>query len=283
MKRRQQIYRVMALLLIFSAMLSFTLQVSAGGWAVITLDELPIQVVANQPLTVGFMIRQHGHTPASGYTPQVTASHLATNETVTVTAQPQGDDGHYVATLTLPLAGVWQWTINPYGFNQPMPPLTVIDAPPAADTLPLTAAWPLGAGLAGLIGLGLMALAWRRRPRYWLLAVGLVALATSGLGFIIAALDMPKVDAQTTPSLEVGQALFVAKGCPVCHRHEAIERTGDVYTDAGPELTGLALTPDYLRLWLQDPAAVKPNTLMPNLNLSQAEIEALIAFLTALE
>jgi len=32
----------------------------AGGWAVVTLDELPAQVVAEKSVTIGFMVRQHG-------------------------------------------------------------------------------------------------------------------------------------------------------------------------------------------------------------------------------
>jgi hypothetical protein len=39
--------------------------------------------------------------------------------------------------------------------------------------------------------------------------------------------------------------------------------------------------PDFLRSWLKDPRAVRPNTQMPDLGLKQAEIEALIAFLNS--
>ena len=46
--------------------MAFTVPALAGGWAVITLDELPGQVEANQPLEIGFMVRQHGVTPLSG-------------------------------------------------------------------------------------------------------------------------------------------------------------------------------------------------------------------------
>ncbi len=48
-----------------------------------------------------------------------------------------------------------------------------------------------------------------------------------------------------------------------------------------PNLTSYANDPDFLRRWLRDPAAVKPRTTMPNLDLSDAELADLIAFLNA--
>jgi ABC-type sugar transport system substrate-binding protein len=40
----------------------FATVAQAGGWAVITLDDLPRQIVAKQPFTIGFTVRQHGRT-----------------------------------------------------------------------------------------------------------------------------------------------------------------------------------------------------------------------------
>lgn len=75
-----------------------------------------------------------------------------------------------------------------------------------------------------------------------------------------------------------GAALFQAKGCPACHRHDALSNTG-ISTEIGPDLTGYQPDPDFVRAWLRDPAAIRPDTAMPNLNLSEDEIEALVAFL----
>jgi cytochrome c2 len=77
-----------------------------------------------------------------------------------------------------------------------------------------------------------------------------------------------------------GKALFSAKGCVTCHHHAAVPGSG-IGSDEFPDLTKYRWDADYLRTWLKDPAAVRPNTYMPDLGLKRDEIEALIAFLSA--
>lgn len=78
-------------------------------------------------------------------------------------------------------------------------------------------------------------------------------------------------------SAEYGKALFSAKGCTGCHQHD--EALSDSMTSSGPDLTKRRFDPGYLRAWLADPVAIKPDTWMPNLELSADEIDGLIAFL----
>lgn len=82
-----------------------------------------------------------------------------------------------------------------------------------------------------------------------------------------------------------GRALFVAKGCLTCHRFPALEGERRDYlvgfVEEAPTLTAYQNDPTFLREWLRDPKAVRPNTSMPNLELSEEEITALIAFLNA--
>lgn len=82
-----------------------------------------------------------------------------------------------------------------------------------------------------------------------------------------------------------GRALFVAKGCLVCHRYDemaAVRRAmGDFDFDDVPNLSNLKIDAEYAKRWLRDPKAIKPLTAMPNLNLTEHEIDALVAFLTA--
>jgi cytochrome c oxidase subunit II len=79
-----------------------------------------------------------------------------------------------------------------------------------------------------------------------------------------------------------GADLFVAKGCVICHSHGDIPaKYVDFQTGVGPNLTNYSAAPTFLELWLSDPAGIKPKTQMPNLELSEAEIGALITFLNA--
>jgi cytochrome c2 len=89
------------------------------------------------------------------------------------------------------------------------------------------------------------------------------------------------VSAAPAPAeIAYGKALFSAKGCVSCHHHAAIAGSG-TFGEGNPDLTTNRWSVDYLRIWLQNPVAVKPNTYMPNLGLKRDEIEALIAFLSA--
>jgi cytochrome c1 len=92
---------------------------------------------------------------------------------------------------------------------------------------------------------------------------------------------------QLDSQYERGMALFVDRGCIRCHRHSAVADLG-LSLEVGPELTrlgdpasGLPAEPSYLRAWLKDPGAIRPNTIMPDLNLSDDEIDDLLAFLLA--
>jgi mono/diheme cytochrome c family protein len=79
-----------------------------------------------------------------------------------------------------------------------------------------------------------------------------------------------------------GKQLFSAKGCAQCHGHAAILGSGkfsNAYPGNAPDLTARPGDPEYQRAWLRDPKAIKPTTTMPNLLLSDVEIDALVAFL----
>jgi cytochrome c2 len=126
-----------------------------------------------------------------------------------------------------------------------------------------------------------------------------VVLAVIGLAFLLlsavpsthaipvalvpTAMTAPATSAPGTTSADeiaYGKALFLAKGCVSCHHHAAVTGSG-TFSEGNPDLTTARWSADYLRTWLQNPAAVKPNTYMPNLGLKPDEIEALIAFLSA--
>ncbi|HEY3280292.1 MAG TPA: c-type cytochrome [Gemmatimonadales bacterium] len=89
----------------------FSLLAAFGGWASISLDDLPDYAVARQPLTLTFVVRQHGFTPLNGLEPRVEAEARG-QETIAATAARSGDAGRYTATLNLPQAGEWTITIH---------------------------------------------------------------------------------------------------------------------------------------------------------------------------
>lgn len=82
----------------------------AGGWAVVTLDTLPERLVAGQPTTLTFSVRQHGTRLIGGLSAGVSA--VSNGRRVEAVARPASGDGYYTATLTVPSPGDWTITIH---------------------------------------------------------------------------------------------------------------------------------------------------------------------------
>jgi hypothetical protein len=281
--------------------LIFTLPVFAGGWAVIVLDELPTDVVAGKPLTVGFTVLQHGRTPMDGLEPKIIANLYKEQEFVAI-AKADGRPGHYTAALTFPKEGEWRWSIQAFWMDQLMPTLSVSAPGVGAVSEPVTKTEPVqGSGITAIwivrtlaFGIGLVGLflVFQRRSR---VALALTALGLLfGAGTFMAESTIPEVEAQgkpqygmtadpAGPQIEMGRRLFVAKGCITCHVNSKVANASEYWTIemGAPNLTKFSASPEALRLRLKDPASVKSDTQMPNLNLSDEEIEALIAFINA--
>lgn len=129
--------RLVLSLIALVAALALPVTAQAGGWFVITLDRVPTGIQPQVPFSVGFVARRHGVTPFDGLTPKITAFKYGTGETVTAFAKGDGKPGHYVATLTLPSGGQWDWEIDTW-HKTVMSPLLVGVA--AADQAPNSAA-----------------------------------------------------------------------------------------------------------------------------------------------
>lgn len=95
---------------------------------------------------------------------------------------------------------------------------------------------------------------------------------------------------------EQGLELFGSQGCAACHLIRGdYDESGDNTVLIGPDLTHFASRgsfagstleyedPDALKLWLADPPTWKPGSFMPNLGLTESDIEALEAYLRSLE
>jgi mono/diheme cytochrome c family protein len=182
-----------------------------GGWAVITVDDLPDYAVAGKPMTLSFVVRQHGYTRLPDLKGSVEAK-LDGAPSVSVRAVAGKEAGDYHADLTLPKAGDWTITINS-GFMESKTTLLPIRAIDQRDRAPATIA-----------------------------------------------------------SAERGKQLYIAKGCVTCHNQIKV----------GPDLSVKRFDAKYLALFLADPTktvvVAGSNQRMPNLDLKQPEISALVAY-----
>lgn len=94
--------------------------------------------------------------------------------------------------------------------------------------------------------------------------------------------------APTSDLARQGQQIFASHSCASCHAVEAGAQSPNV----GPSLAHLSEratlaagagenTPAGLAAWLKNPEQIKPQSLMPNLNLTPDEVKALVAYLEA--
>jgi cytochrome c oxidase subunit II len=102
------------------------------------------------------------------------------------------------------------------------------------------------------------------------------------------------IRAQQEPAMEdasasAGRRVFESTACINCHAVRGTAANGRF----GPDLTHLmsratiasgaaANTPENLRLWLKDPDAIKPGSLMPAMKLSDADLDALVRYMETL-
>ncbi|HEY4688879.1 MAG TPA: cytochrome c oxidase subunit II [Anaerolineae bacterium] len=95
----------------------------------------------------------------------------------------------------------------------------------------------------------------------------------------------------TEAAAQAGRQVFLTAGCAGCHTINGVPQANG---QTGPNLTHvtsrpyiaggtLANTPFNLSRWLADPPTLKPGSLMPNLNLSTADIDSLVAYLQTLK
>ncbi len=162
MARRASIAVVAAL-----ALLAFALPAAAKERAITTFDSLPGQFVAGTSYSLGYTIRMDGVEPLNVERTEIVARSLG-GTAYNFVGTPDGAPGHYVATVTFPEAGTYQWSVTQGSFFAPMqlPAVSVQAAAPVAASSaaaagpaadPLKTALPLAlAAAAALIALRLM-------------------------------------------------------------------------------------------------------------------------------
>jgi len=103
----------------------------------------------------------------------------------------------------------------------------------------------------------------------------------------VAAQQAAPVD---NPELQVGRELFFSTSCINCHAINGTRANGQF----GPDLTHLMSretigagvvpnTAENLRAWVRDPQHIKPGALMPNMQLSDAELDQVVVYLASLK
>jgi cytochrome c2 len=282
----KHIGRFVAIWIALAAVFWGVLPALAGGWAVITVDNLPKSAQPGEPILIRFTVLQHGNNPLDDLYPTLQAWSAEGGPRLTFEAHSTSDPGVYEAELVLPAAGTWNWSIQAFNANQPMPAISVAKNTQVAPINSIAGKnLALAAGLAAVV-LAILAIWLRRGPADRLVPAILSAAILVGALAILAGGQASTREAQvaaaqssTRSTVSYGSALFTAKGCITCHNHESAAIQADFPVNIGPDLSHYAGNPDFLQSWLQDPKAIKPDTPMPNLHLKQAEIEALIAFL----
>ena len=83
---------------------------SFGGWASISIEKVPDQVVTGKAFELVFVVKQHGKTPLSGLKP--TLEIKGATPVDRVAAEPGKEKGQYKATVVLSAVGSYFITIH---------------------------------------------------------------------------------------------------------------------------------------------------------------------------
>ena len=111
------------------------LAMTAGGWAVTTVDSLPDHLVASRPTELSFTVRQHGHTALDGLRPVIEATSGTTRARFEATSS--GRPGQYHVSVVPPAAGEWTLVLR-HGFGNgsvTLPPIEAVRAGAATAAL----------------------------------------------------------------------------------------------------------------------------------------------------
>ena len=100
----------------------------AGGWSIVTVDDLPEYLIAGQTTRISYTVRQHGQTLRDDLAGSIVARQGG-NKVTALVANARG--GWYTATFVVPTAGVWSIDVaSGWGAGSSIDPIPAI----AADT-----------------------------------------------------------------------------------------------------------------------------------------------------
>jgi len=154
------------------ALLAFSVPALAKEGAVTKFDSLPTDWHVGQTYTLGYTIKMDGIEPYKADRTEIVANTLDGKTSVAFPGVADGATGHYVAKVSFPSAGTWQWKVTQGSFFAPfdLGAITVLPAvatagssapsSPASD--PFAAALPVAGAAAVAIAL-ILARSQRRR------------------------------------------------------------------------------------------------------------------------
>jgi cytochrome c oxidase subunit 2 len=116
--------------------------------------------------------------------------------------------------------------------------------------------------------------------RDWLLLVFFLLL----LGLIVFGAHLGSQKSKKKQIIPTGASLYINKGCRSCHQPYSSSGCPNLANfSQKPLIIGkVANTRSNLRKWLKNPASIKFGTRMPNLRLTDEEIELLIDYIQTL-
>ncbi|MGY1840564.1 MULTISPECIES: c-type cytochrome [unclassified Modestobacter] len=114
--------------------------------------------------------------------------------------------------------------------------------------------------------------------------LGVLAATVAALSACASATGEPE------GSVEAGRALLGQYGCVACHQ---VPGVAGPQGRVGPPLGTIAErrtvagtlpnTPDNLRSWIQDPQEINPGSLMPDVGVTDDDVDDIVAYLYSLE
>lgn len=111
----------------------------AGGWAIISLDSTPGEMVAGETYEIGYTILQHGRHPVAVDRTEIRVLGPTKVDTHVFAGVGDGPEGHYVAEVTFPRGGIFQWEVTQGDFpTHDLGTIQVGDALPTSSTARLS-------------------------------------------------------------------------------------------------------------------------------------------------
>ena len=98
--------------IVLSLCLAIAAPAAAGGWATVEPDDPTAVRPVGIATELGFRVLQHGKTPASWVSATLVAVNATSGARLETPMQAEGADGRFVASVTFPELGRWNWSVR---------------------------------------------------------------------------------------------------------------------------------------------------------------------------